>query len=117
MVATEQTGIRERRTCPSVEEYIALRRETSGVKVIQDKALNFQISVQLTIFLKTFYPLLEHALEIEVPDKAFHHPVIEEFLETANDIISWGNVSIVRSEAKVSWLIESVLQLLGHNEF
>lgn len=40
MAATKQTGIREGRKCPSVEEYIALRRETGAVKVIQDTALN-----------------------------------------------------------------------------
>lgn len=32
--ATEQAGIRERRTLPSVKEYIALRRRTGVVQVI-----------------------------------------------------------------------------------
>lgn len=39
--ASEQAGFRERRTWPSVKEYIALRRRTGAVQVIQQKALNF----------------------------------------------------------------------------
>lgn len=41
----KQSGIREHQKCPSVEEFIILRRETGAVKVIQDKALLFRISL------------------------------------------------------------------------
>lgn len=32
-------------------------------------------------------------MEIEVPDQAYHHPIIESLKDIANDIICWGNVS------------------------
>lgn len=36
---------------------------------------------------------MEFILEIEVPDQAYHHPIIASLREIANDIICWGNVS------------------------
>ncbi|MCJ1269585.1 hypothetical protein MMC22_009477 [Lobaria immixta] len=69
--AVKQTGIRERRTCPSVEEYIALRRCTGAVEVC--------------------FLLVEYMLEIEVPDIAWRHPIIQSLREAANDIVLWGN--------------------------
>ncbi|MCJ1468394.1 hypothetical protein MMC07_007022 [Pseudocyphellaria aurata] len=68
MAAAKQTGIRESRMCPSLEEFIALRRETGAVK--------------------TCYPFVQHMLEIDVPDKAWHHPIIESLHEV--DISSFN---------------------------
>lgn len=96
--ASKQTGIRERRMTSSVEEYIALRRETSAVKVFK-KMSQVQDSLLTKDSLKTCFPLIEYMLEIEVPDIAWRHPVIESLHEAANDIIAWGNVSRFLSEA------------------
>lgn len=105
MAASNQTGIRERWTCPSVEEYIAVRREAGGVKVIQGKEPKSKIPVRLNISLKCFFPLLEYTLEINVPDKAWHHPIIQSFHEAANDIVILTNVSrsLLLFEAYFLW--------------
>lgn len=71
LAARNQVGNRERKECPTIEEYVALRRDTSAIKVT--------------------YACIEYTLQIDVPDVAFHHPCLASIQEAGNDILSWAN--------------------------
>ncbi|MCJ1347352.1 hypothetical protein MMC31_005575 [Peltigera leucophlebia] len=71
IAASKQTGFRERNLRPSVEEYVALRRETGAVM--------------------TCMPFIENSLGIDLPDSVLQHPIIEKLHTAANDIVCWGN--------------------------
>ncbi|KAF9237777.1 isoprenoid synthase domain-containing protein [Melanogaster broomeanus] len=56
---------------PDLESYIALRRDTSGVRPC--------------------CALIEYAAGIDLPDEVQAHPVIIGMEEAANDLVSWAN--------------------------
>ncbi|GIG91048.1 terpene synthase family protein [Plantactinospora endophytica] len=56
---------------PGVAEYIPLRRATSAAYVS--------------------YALIEFATGRPVPDAIYHHPLVRELADTANDLLSWFN--------------------------
>lgn len=71
MAARNQVGNRESHICPTIDEYVALRRDTSAIKVT--------------------YACIEYCLNIDVPDVAFNHPTLQGIQEAGNDILSWAN--------------------------
>ena len=46
---------------------------------------------RLTVYSQVTYACIEYTLQIDVPDEAFHHPVVESLSEAGNDILSWAN--------------------------
>lgn len=71
MAVKNQVGNRAATVCPSIEEYVKLRRDTSAIKVT--------------------YSCIEYCLNIDIPDEAFFHPTIAALQEAGNDILSWAN--------------------------
>jgi hypothetical protein len=71
MAVKNQVGNRESAVCPSIEEYVSLRRDTSAIKVT--------------------YACIEYCLNIDVPDHAFFHPSVLALQEAGNDILAWAN--------------------------
>ncbi|KAG8810884.1 hypothetical protein FRC19_004258 [Serendipita sp. 401] len=71
MAVKNQCGNRASEVCPSIEEYVSLRRDTSAIKVT--------------------YACIEYCLNIDVPDEAFYHPSLASLQEAGNDILSWAN--------------------------
>ncbi|CAG7846754.1 Alpha-muurolene synthase {ECO:0000269/PubMed:19400802, ECO:0000269/PubMed:20889795}; AltName: Full=Gamma-muurolene synthase; {ECO:0000269/PubMed:19400802, ECO:0000269/PubMed:20889795}; AltName: Full=Germacrene-A synthase; {ECO:0000269/PubMed:19400802, ECO:0000269/PubMed:20889795} [Serendipita indica DSM 11827] len=71
MAVKNQCGNRQSSRCPTIEEYVALRRDTSAIKVT--------------------YACIEYCLNIDVPDEAFYHPSVAALQEAGNDILSWAN--------------------------
>lgn len=68
----QQARDRARGDVPSLEEYIALRANTSGCKPC--------------------FALIEYAAGIDLPDEVVAHPVIRALEDAANAHISWSNV-------------------------
>ncbi|KAI1797175.1 terpenoid synthase [Ganoderma leucocontextum] len=67
----QQARDRARGDVPSLEEYIALRADTSGCKPC--------------------FALIEYAAGIDLPDEVVAHPVIRALEDAANAHISWSN--------------------------
>jgi len=59
---------------PGLEEYIAVRRDTSGCKPC--------------------WALIEYAGGLDLPDEVMEHPIIQSLDEATNDLVTWSNVSI-----------------------
>ena len=57
---------------PELEDYILLRRDTSGCKPVFD--------------------LIEYALRIDLPEAVVSHPVIKALNQSTNDLVTWSNV-------------------------
>ena len=72
-----QASYRADGTIPDLETYISERRETSGCKPAFD--------------------LIEYALDLELPEYVLEHPVIFALKQSANDLVSWSNVSVTSS--------------------
>ncbi|CAM6122329.1 unnamed protein product [Calypogeia fissa] len=66
-----EMSTRKHKCIPSVDEYIASRRDTSGV---------FPCSVYVELVDK-----------VHVPDEVFDSPEMQRFLVAANDVITWHN--------------------------
>ena len=69
----QQADDRGHRNIPDLEEYILLRRDTSGCK--------------------TGFAFIEYAANIDLPDEVAEHPVIVGLSNATNDLVSWANVS------------------------
>lgn len=93
MAARNQVGNRESHICPTIDEYVALRRDTSAIKVRSGRLLRL-VHFKLTVCLQVTYACIEYCLNIDVPDVAFNHPTLQGIQEAGNDILSWANVSI-----------------------
>jgi hypothetical protein len=87
MAVKNQVGNRASSVCPSIEEYVALRRDTSAIKV---HSLIYLPRSLLTISQVT-YACIEYCLNIDVADEAFFHPSVLALQEAGNDILSWAN--------------------------
>ena len=59
---------------PDLEDYIAVRRDTSGCKPC--------------------WALIEYAYGLDLPDEVMEHPIIQSLDEATNDLVTWSNVSI-----------------------
>lgn len=70
---TQQAQDRASGVIPDLESYIALRRDTSGCKPC--------------------WALIEYANNLDIPDEVMDHPVIRALGESANDLVTWSNVS------------------------
>lgn len=57
---------------PDLEDYIAVRRDTSGCKPC--------------------WALIEYAAGLDLPDEVMEHPVIQSLDEATNDLVTWSNV-------------------------
>lgn len=90
LAARNQVGNRERKECPTIEEYVALRRDTSAIKVSALHIVSL-VHQRLTVCSQVTYACIEYTLQIHVPDEAFHHPIMESLCEAGNDILSWAN--------------------------
>jgi len=58
---------------PDLEDYVAVRRDTSGCKPC--------------------WALIEYANGLDLPDEVMEHPIIQSLDEAVNDLVSWSNVS------------------------
>jgi Terpene synthase family 2, C-terminal metal binding len=74
---TIQAIDRKNGTIPGLESYIAIRRDTSGCKPC--------------------WALIEYANNLNIPDEVMEHPIIRNLDESANDLVTWSNVSSVPS--------------------
>jgi hypothetical protein len=57
---------------PDLEDYIILRRDTSGAKPC--------------------WAMIEYASGLDLPDEVIEHPIIESLGEATNDLAAWSNV-------------------------
>jgi len=71
---TTQARDRAAGVIPSIEDYIIVRRDTSGCKPC--------------------WALIEYANGLDLPDEVMEHPIIQSLDEAANDLVTWSNVSI-----------------------
>ena len=60
---------------PDLEDYIIVRRDTSGCKPC--------------------WALIEYASGLDLPDEVMEHPIIQSLDEATNDLVTWSNVSIL----------------------
>ncbi|KAL7279160.1 hypothetical protein ACG7TL_007000 [Trametes sanguinea] len=67
----QQAKDRARGDIPSLEEYIALRWDTSGCKPC--------------------FALIEYAAGIDLPDEVISHPTIRDLEEATNSLVTWSN--------------------------
>jgi hypothetical protein len=58
---------------PELEDYVIMRRDTSGCKPC--------------------WALIEYASGLDLPDEVIEHPIIESLGEATNDLVIWSNVS------------------------
>ena len=70
----QQALFRANGVVPDLETYIDMRRDTSGCKPVFD--------------------LIEDSLDLELPDVVTEDPVIVALNQSANDLVTWSNVSI-----------------------
>jgi hypothetical protein len=73
----QQASYRGDGTIPDLEAYISERRDTSGCKPAFD--------------------LIEYAFDTELPEYVIEHPVMLALNQSANDLVSWSNVSATSS--------------------
>jgi len=59
---------------PDIEDYIVVRRDTSGCKPC--------------------WALIEYAYGLDLPDEVMEHQIIQSLDEAVNDLVSWSNASI-----------------------
>jgi alpha-muurolene/germacrene-A/gamma-muurolene synthase len=72
-VVHQQASYRVDGSNPDLETYISTRRETSGCKPVFD--------------------LIEYSLDMELPEDVVEHPVILALNQSANDLVTWSNLS------------------------
>ncbi len=68
----QQARDRARGDVPALEEYIALRWDTSGCKPC--------------------FALIEYAAGIDLPEEVISHPTIRALEEATNSFVTWSNV-------------------------
>ncbi|KAG9313630.1 terpenoid synthase [Chiua virens] len=82
---------------PSVETYVALRRDTSGCKPC--------------------VALIEYAHHLHIPDDVMGHPILQRLTEGANDVVTWVNdivsYDVEQSKGHTHNLINIVMQEHG----
>ncbi|KAF8514883.1 terpenoid synthase [Hysterangium stoloniferum] len=66
-----QADHREKHTVPSLDEYIDIRRNSSGLKPLID--------------------ILEYTLQIDLPSDVISHPTMDSLKECVNDFCTWSN--------------------------
>lgn len=68
----QQARHRDTKVIPSLDSYINIRRNTSGLKPLID--------------------FLEYTLQINLPDEVITHPILEALKLCTNDFVTWSNV-------------------------
>ena len=71
---TIQARDRAASVVPGLEDYIDMRRDTSGCEIC--------------------WTLIEYANDLDLPDEVMDHPIIQSLDEATNDLVAWSNVSI-----------------------
>jgi len=71
---TIQARDRATRDIPDLEDYIAIRRDTSACRPC--------------------WALIEYAYGLDLSDEVMEHQIIQSLDEVANDLVSWSNASI-----------------------
>lgn len=69
---TIQARDRAAGSIPDLEDYIVVRRDTSGCKPC--------------------WALIEYASGLDLPDEVMEHPIIQNLNEATNDLVTWSNV-------------------------
>jgi alpha-muurolene/germacrene-A/gamma-muurolene synthase len=90
----EEAVFRANRIIPDLQTYIDMRRDTSGCKPVFD--------------------LIEYSLNFELPDSVIDHPVIMALNQSANDLVTWSNVSAV-SSVFPAYLTKRVQDIFSYN--
>ena len=57
---------------PDLEDYIIMRRDTSGCKPC--------------------WALVEYANGLDISDEVMEHPILQSLSEATNDLVTWSNV-------------------------
>lgn len=70
-----QSRHREIGVTPTLDDYINIRRDSSGLKPLID--------------------FLEHTLEIDLPEEVANNPLMELLKECVNDFATWSNVRLL----------------------
>jgi len=78
----QEASFRTDGIAPDIQTYIEMRRETSACKPVFD--------------------LIEYSLDLELPDDVIEHPIIMALSQGANDLVTWANVSTIRSPIPTS---------------
>ncbi|KAF7348879.1 Terpene cyclase [Mycena venus] len=73
---------------PTLEEYIILRRDTSGCKTCW--AL-IECGVVLGFAFNDFLSIFPDANNLDIPEEVHEHPVIRGLSDSANDAVAWAN--------------------------
>ena len=71
---TVQARDRAAGVTPDLEDYIAVRRDTSGCKPC--------------------WALIEYSNGLDLPDEVMEHSIIQSLDGAANDLVAWSNVCI-----------------------
>ena len=71
---TTQARDRAAGVIPDLEDYIVVRRDTSGCKPC--------------------WALIEYANNLDLSDEVMEHPIIQGLDEATNDLVTWSNVSL-----------------------
>jgi len=71
---TTQARDRTAGEIPDLEDYIAVRRDTSACLPC--------------------WALIEYTHGLDLPDEVMEHPIIQSLDEAVNDLVSWSNVSV-----------------------
>ena len=70
---TVQAHHRAAGVIPNLEDYIAMRRDTSGCK--------------------PSWALVEYGYGLDLPDEVMDNSIVQSLGEAANDLVTWSNVS------------------------
>ncbi|KAF7348881.1 Terpene cyclase [Mycena venus] len=73
---------------PTLEEYIMLRRDTSGCKTCW--AL-IECGVVPEFVFNDFLSIIPDANNLDIPEEVHEHPVIRGLSDSANDAVAWAN--------------------------
>jgi len=78
---------------PDLEDYIVMRRDNSGCRPC--------------------WVLIEYANGLDLPDEVMEHQIIQSLDETANDVVTWSNVSIWTSLFNFLWFSFSTISRIS----
>ena len=91
----QQASYRGDGTIPDLETYILERRETSGCKPAFD--------------------LIEYSHDLELPEYVLEHPVMLALNQSANDLVSWSNVSATSLSLHTSCVKRTFQDIFSYN--
>ncbi|KAJ7100872.1 terpenoid synthase [Mycena belliarum] len=66
-----QTSYRVQANTPTIDEFIQIRRNSSGLKLV--------------------FAFIEYAMDLDIPDGIYNTPILNSLVEAAVDIVAWNN--------------------------